>query len=234
LEKEFDSTILAKYNVVLLVSNLPIIFATAINSIFIQKILIYNDHDKKGQIINFTAKIILVIVFLSSFFLISFKSLIFSFFNIFLDKYEYLLFYFFLLLNTFINFCWLQIANELSIHKITNGFYIASVLSFLITYFSFNFFISEFFILGAGLTLVLSNFIIFSVAYIYARKKVDLLVKFKPLINLYLVFVILVIFYHLFNQISGLNNKWMSIFINCIIFILMSSYLVNLKNKFKF
>lgn len=233
LEKDFNSLILAKYNVILLVSSLPIIFATAINSIFIQKILIYNDHEKRGLIINFTAKIILSLVFLSVFLLISFKSFIFSFFNILLDQYECLLFYFFLSVNTFINFCWLQISNELSIHKITNGFYIASLLSFLITYFSFNFFTSEFFILGAGLTLVLSNFIIFFVAYIYARNKVDILVKFKPLINLYLVFIILVIFFYFLNNIAGLNKKLISIFVNCIIFILMSSYLFNLKNKFK-
>ena len=231
LDKDFNSLVLGKYNVILLVSNLPIIFATAINSIFIQKILIYNNPQNKILIINFTAKFILILVFSLSFFLISFQELVLSIFNIVLIQNDWSLLYLFLLINSFIGFCWLQISNELAIHKITNGFYIASVLSFFITFFFYDFFTEKFLIFGAGLTLVLSNIVIFLFSFIYARYKVDTLVKFTPLMIIFLVFLLFVSFYYFISNLYVNYSHVVGIIFNFLIIIFAVYYLLNLKRK---
>jgi len=231
LDKDFNSLVLGKYNVILLVSNLPIIFATAINSIFIQKILIYKNPENKIEIINFTAKFILILVFSLSFLLISFQELVLSIFNIDLVQDDRSLLFLFLLINSFIGFCWLQISNELAIHKITNGFYLASVVSFIITFFSYDFLTENFLIFGAGLTLILSNVIIFSFAFIYARYKVTILVKFKPLLKLFFVFSLFVFFYHIVFNFYNYYGYEVSVIFNFLIIFFALKYLLNLKSK---
>jgi len=231
LEKDFNSIVLGKYNVILLVSNLPLILATAINSIFIQKILIYRINEKRDQIINFAAKILLVIVFASSFLLISFQDLVLSIFNIVLIQNDKLLFYLLLSVNSFLGFCWLQISNELTIHKITSAFYLASVLSFFIAFFSYNLLIEKYFITGAGLTLILSNFIIFSYAFIYARCKAKLFIKFKPLLIQFIGFMFFVILYDYIYIHFTSYRYFTAILFNCIIIFISLNCFFRIKNK---
>lgn len=233
LEKDFNSNILGKYNIILLISNLPIIFATAVNSIFIQKILRYNNDLKKIQIVNFTARFILILVFLSSFLLISFQNSFFNFFKLIVSENETSLLYLFLSLNTFIGFCWLLISNELAINKITQGFYFASVFSFLVTYFSYTIFIKYFSIFGAAMSLVLSNFLIFSFVYIYANFKINLIVKLQPLLFLFVIFLFFILTFYLFSKFIFTNHYLFRITYNMVLLILSSIYLYRLKNNYQ-
>jgi O-antigen/teichoic acid export membrane protein len=233
LEQDFNSMVLGKYNVILLVSNIPVILATAINSIFIQKILMYRINEKRNQIINVAAKNLLVIVFVVSFLVISYQDSILSIFNIVLIQNDKPLIYLLLSVNSFLGFCWLQISNELAIHKITTALFLASVLSFVFAFFSYHLLIEKYFITGAGLTLILSNCIIFTFTFFYARFKVDLLVKFKPLVVQFIGFMLFIIFYYFINLYFNSYGYLLAILFNLIMIFISLKYFFRLKNKLK-
>jgi len=229
LEKDFESSVLGRYNIILLISSLPIIFATAINSIFIQKILANNNLYKRKNIINIMSRLILVLVFLCSFILISFQELFFSIFSIDSNELNTSLLYLLLTINCFINFCWLLISNELTIHKLTSGFYFTSVLSFLLTCFSYDFFTSYFSILGAAISLILSNLFIFGFLYFYIRSKIKIEIDFLPIVISFIYFLIFVSLFYYLNNIYFINNYIIKVLFNILIFIFSVQYVFKLK-----